>query len=73
MVRQELRQRIQQALSQLSEHDREVLVIRHLEGLSTSETAAVLNLSEGAVKSRLLRALVRLRLLLDEPDEETSS
>jgi RNA polymerase sigma-70 factor (ECF subfamily) len=65
-VRQELRQRLQQALHQLPEHDREVLVLRQLEQLSVTEAAEVLGISAGAVKVRHLRALERLRALIDE-------
>jgi RNA polymerase sigma-70 factor (ECF subfamily) len=64
-VRQELRQRLQQALHQLPEHDREVLVLRQLEQLSVAEAAEVLGISAGAVKVRHLRALERLRALID--------
>jgi len=55
---------VQAALAQLAEHDREVLVLRHLEQLSTREIAAVLGITEGAVYTRHLRALERLRTLL---------
>ncbi len=58
---QELHERIRAALLLLESNDREVLVLRYLEQLSTKETAAVLAISEGGVKSRLTRALVRLR------------
>jgi RNA polymerase sigma-70 factor (ECF subfamily) len=68
MLRNELCHRVQSALSQLSEPDREVLVLRFLEQLSTSEMAAVLGISEGAVKTRQTRALDRLcRLLGEDP------
>jgi RNA polymerase sigma-70 factor (ECF subfamily) len=43
-----------------------VLVLRHLEGLSVADTAEVLQVSTGAAKVRHLRALQRLRELLDE-------
>jgi RNA polymerase sigma-70 factor (ECF subfamily) len=66
LLLQELRERVQRALQQLSERDREVLVLRHLEQLSVAETAEVLGISPGAVKVRNLRALDRLRALLDE-------
>jgi RNA polymerase sigma-70 factor (ECF subfamily) len=61
LMRDELRDRVRSALARLSERDRDVLVMRHLEQLSTEEVAAVLGISEGAVKVRLLRALERLR------------
>jgi RNA polymerase sigma-70 factor (ECF subfamily) len=68
-IRSELRSRIRAALDQLGERDREVLVLRHLEQLSTRETAAVLGITEGAVKTRHLRALERLRVLLESQSE----
>ncbi len=61
LMREELRDRVRSALARLSEGEREVLVMRHLEQLSTAEVASVLGISEGAVKVRLLRALERLR------------
>jgi RNA polymerase sigma-70 factor (ECF subfamily) len=64
--REELRSLMQSALAQLAEHDREVLVLRHLEQLSTAEIAAVLGISEGAVYTRHLRALERVRSLLGD-------
>lgn len=66
--RAEQRDKMRQALALLKEGDREVLVLRHLEQLSTHDTVAVLGIREGAVKVRLLRALQRLRNLLDEED-----
>lgn len=69
--RAEARQRVQQALQQLPECDRELLVLRHLEQLSTAEIASVLGIGEGAVYTRHLRALRRLGELLknDHPEE----
>jgi RNA polymerase sigma-70 factor (ECF subfamily) len=65
-VREELRHRVREALGRLPERDREVLVLRYLEQLSTAEVAAVLEITEGAVKVRHLRALARLRGLLGD-------
>jgi RNA polymerase sigma-70 factor (ECF subfamily) len=56
--------RVRAALAALPEQDREVLVLRILEGLPTRETAAVLQISEVAVRSRQVRALERLKALL---------
>ena len=69
-LRNELRRRIQEALGLLPPRDREVLVLRHLEQLSTRETAAVLQIGEGAVKTRHLRALRRFRGLMADDSEE---
>jgi RNA polymerase sigma-70 factor (ECF subfamily) len=62
--RQERRDRVRAALAALPEPDREVLVVRILEGLSAREAAAVLQISEVAVRSRQVRALERLKALL---------
>src|SRR4051794_39499423 len=67
MIRQERHERLKGALASLPQRDREVLVMRHLEQLSTSEIAAMLEISEPAVKSRLLRALIRMREQMGEP------
>jgi RNA polymerase sigma-70 factor, ECF subfamily len=64
----EQRDRVRAALEALPERDRDVLVLRYLEDLSTADAAAVLGVSEGAVKMRLLRALQRLRDVLGEEE-----
>jgi RNA polymerase sigma-70 factor (ECF subfamily) len=64
LLREELRGRVRAALARLADSDRQVLVLRHLEQLSTAHAAAVLGVSPGAFKSRHLRALQRLRALL---------
>jgi RNA polymerase sigma-70 factor (ECF subfamily) len=58
-----------EALRGLSEAHRAVVVCRVLLDLSVAETAAVLDLSEGTVKSRLARALTALRTALTEENE----
>jgi RNA polymerase sigma-70 factor (ECF subfamily) len=55
-----------QAVEELPPSLRVVFLLRDIEGLSTEETGAVLNLSEAAVKTRLSRARLRLRELLSE-------
>jgi RNA polymerase sigma-70 factor, ECF subfamily len=67
LMRQERHERLKTALASLPQRDREVLVMRHLEQLSTAEIAAMLEISEPAVKSRLLRALIRMREQMGEP------
>jgi RNA polymerase sigma-70 factor (ECF subfamily) len=67
LIRDELRQRLRAALEQLAPHDREILVMRNLEQLPVAEIATILGLTEGAVKVRHLRALQRLRSILEMP------
>ena len=50
-----------QLLDQLSEVDREILILRHYEGLKLNEVAKRLGMSPGAVYTRLFRALEKLR------------
>jgi RNA polymerase sigma-70 factor (ECF subfamily) len=65
LLRAEQRDRVQAALARLADNDREVLVLRHLEQLPVRDIAAVLGISEAAVYTRHLRALERLRRLLE--------
>jgi RNA polymerase sigma-70 factor (ECF subfamily) len=62
--REELRAYLQAALDRLTPADREVLVLRHVEQMDTGEVAAVLGITESAVKMRHLRAVDRLRTFL---------
>ncbi len=63
----ELAAQVRSALARLSETDREVLVMRLLEGLSNGEIALALQLEPAAVSKRYGRALLRLRALLHDP------
>lgn len=65
LIQQELKERVQAALAQLNPRDREVLILRFLEQLSSEEAAAVLEISQEAVKSRQRRALERFSQLID--------
>jgi RNA polymerase sigma-70 factor (ECF subfamily) len=60
------RQALLAALGALDERDRSVLTCRFLLDLSEEETAAALGCRRGTVKSRLSRALHRLRTVLAE-------
>jgi RNA polymerase sigma-70 factor, ECF subfamily len=62
----ELRGLLEWAIDGLPDGAREVFVLREVEGLSTAETAEVLNVSEDVVKTRLSRARVALRRVLEE-------
>jgi RNA polymerase sigma-70 factor (ECF subfamily) len=64
IARAEEQARVRAALEELSEREREVLVMRYLEQLSTKDIAAALGISVGAVRARHLRALEHLRRFL---------
>lgn len=61
----EERRALVRALNTMAGEDREVIGCRYLLQLSVDETAAALGLAEGTVKSRLSRALARLRQLME--------
>ena len=56
-----VREYLDQAVDNLPTSLKVVFVLRDIEGLSTRETANVLEISETAVKTRLSRARLRLR------------
>jgi len=68
----EVRRLLDEALTRLDEKHRLVFLLRDVEGLSIQETAVALDLSEGNVKVRLLRARLQLRedltRVLGDPD-----
>lgn len=63
--RAEMAQQLDTILQGMNEVDREVLALRHFEELSNSETARVLNMSEQAASGRYIRALGRLKQILE--------
>lgn len=64
LLQKELQQRVQQALTRLPADDREVILLRHFEGLSNNEVAQTLALSPSAATMRYGRALLRLKEIL---------
>lgn len=67
----EMARHVEKAISQLADQDGEIIVMRHYEHLSNQEVALALELSEQAASMRYLRAVRRLRGLLDEPKQES--
>ena len=61
LMSSESRQVINLAINTLSEANRAAFLLRDVEGLSTSEAADVLDISESALKVRLMRARLQLR------------
>ncbi len=62
----ELRDRLKQAIRSLPLDYRAPLVLRDVEGLSTAEAAAIIDLGEAAFKSRLHRARLAVRRAIDD-------
>lgn len=61
IAREELLLKVRNLFTQMSDQDRDVLEMRHTEGLSTSEIATLLGISVEAAKKRYYRALARFR------------
>ncbi|HEX4539071.1 MAG TPA: sigma-70 family RNA polymerase sigma factor [Acidimicrobiales bacterium] len=68
--RRELRSVVEDLLAELPETQRLSVVLRHIVGLSFSETAAVLGCPEGTAKSHVSRGLARLRVLIADTNLE---
>lgn len=68
LLRGELGQRLEAAIAALPDDQREVFLLRQVEGLSFLEIAAVVHASENTVKSRMRYALLKLRQQLREDE-----
>jgi RNA polymerase sigma-70 factor (ECF subfamily) len=64
-IRAELQTRLQVVLNGMDPIDREVLALWHFEELGNAETAQVLGLQKAAASNRYIRALKRLKDLID--------
>lgn len=64
----EMARRVEAALAQLSDQDAEIIIMRHYEHLTNQEIAEALELTEPAASMRYLRAVRRLREMLQEPE-----
>lgn len=60
-LREEMTQKLNEALAEMKDIDREVLALRHFEQLTNRESAQVLGISEQAASDRYIRALARLK------------
>ncbi len=57
--------RLLEAVAELGESDREIISLRYGSAMDTAAVAEVLGLRESAVRTRLWRALTRLRTLME--------
>ncbi len=65
-MREERLVQLRAALESMDEIDREVLALRHFEHLSNNEVAEILSLQKTAASNRYIRALKRLKEILDK-------
>jgi len=72
MRRDEQMRLIYAALAALSEHERAAIVLRDLEGFSTTEVARILQSSEGTVRSQISYARVKIRKFVDRQQKRRS-
>lgn len=63
-IHRELQRKLDAAIAELDEDDREIILMRHREQLSNQQVAESLGLSEAAASMRYLRAIRRLRAML---------
>jgi RNA polymerase sigma-70 factor, ECF subfamily len=63
--RAEMQLRLQEIINGMEPVDREILALRHFEELSNGEVAQVLGLSKTAASNRYIRALERLKAMLE--------
>ncbi|QDT12524.1 sigma-70 family RNA polymerase sigma factor [Planctomycetes bacterium K23_9] len=59
------------AIEQMSELDQETIALRHFEGLTNTEAAEVLGISVTAASNRYVRALSRLREILEQIESDS--
>lgn len=64
--RAEIQIRVQEALNNMEPIDREILALRHFEMLTNEETAHTLGLKKNAASNRYIRALKRLKQILEQ-------
>jgi RNA polymerase sigma-70 factor (ECF subfamily) len=71
-VRREQGVLLADALQQLPPDYRDILLLRHIEGLTFSEAALRMDRSQDSVEKLWLRALAQLRLVFDQPSHGSS-
>jgi RNA polymerase sigma-70 factor (ECF subfamily) len=64
-----VQERIQNGLMQMKEDQRELIVLRDLQGLSYEEMRKIFNLPEGTIKSKLHRARMDLKGILEKSEQ----
>ena len=68
-VNADLRAHIERALYRLPTLQRAVVILRHMDGLSTKQVSDILQCSEGTVKTHLHRGLKKMQKMLQHVQE----
>lgn len=72
-LQKEMARKVEAAVAQLNENDCEIVVMRHYEHLSNQEIGQILGLTEPAASMRYLRAIRRLKAILQGEDSDDDS
>ena len=73
-MRRELGEKLEEALAQLPEKHRAILLLRELEGMSYEDLSRTLEIPKGTVMSRLFHARAKVqRLLADYLNDEAEA
>ena len=70
-LQKEMAKRIEDAILKLEQTDREIIVMRHYEHLTNQEVAMALALTEPAASMRYLRAVRRLKSVLQDGSDNS--
>lgn len=71
-LQKEMARKVEQSISELDEKDCEIIVMRHYEHLSNQDIGQILGLTEPAASMRYLRAIRRLKVILQDGTESSS-
>jgi RNA polymerase sigma-70 factor (ECF subfamily) len=71
-LQKEIAASVEKAITQLDDKDSEIIVMRHYELLTNQEIATAMGLTEPAASMRYLRAIRRLKAVLQEMTGDSS-
>jgi RNA polymerase sigma-70 factor (ECF subfamily) len=72
-LQKEMARKVETAIAKLDDKDCEIITMRHYEHLSNQEIGKILDLTEPAASMRYLRAIKRLKVLMQEEDSSGDS
>ena len=72
LAQREHRESVTRGLSELPQQDSEVLLMRHVEGMTHLEIAQVMNIEHATARQRYARALLKLEQVLRRNDQQNT-